>query len=376
MKKFLSAVLVCALTLLSVVCFSACSKKKDYNLSNLKPTYETVADGCASATLSADKIVFNYGNYKKDGYAYLENVINTVEPYTRLNDFYNPLLQYSMSFAYSYLDLCSKQAIKVDEATKQIIDNDFKTFKQAVKNVDDHVGSLARIVQFEYDSSQEYNLNYCVEAYKALFNSYDWLITAALKYNFDLANIYFNNALTGAFDDYSKYSLETFDANKTMVNFKSQTDYQALNLTRAYFNTYVRGNVLTEYFLSKSGSNYNKPDANFRSFLAAISSITLDSTFDEQLPTKMAVINSNANLKLKFYEESVAMSNIQIIMNNDLAIYHTAINEVVYAEKRVDPNATDYEKFCVKMIENHNYIVNEYSKVLINIINIINNAGV
>ena len=98
MKKFLSAVLVCALTLLSVVCFSACSKKKDYNLSNLKPTYETVADGCASATLSADKIVFNYGNYKKDGYAYLENVINTVEPYTRLNDFYNPLLHSSKQF--------------------------------------------------------------------------------------------------------------------------------------------------------------------------------------------------------------------------------------------------------------------------------------
>ena len=63
-------------------------------------------------------------------------------------------------------------------------------------------------------------------------------------------------------------------------------------------------------------------------------------------------------------------------MNNDIKVYQIALNDIVYLDKKADPNATDYEKFCVQMIENHNYIVQEYNKVLVNLIAIINDAGV
>ena len=371
MKKFWSLVLICAVTILSVISFSGCSKKNQFNLGNLKSNYETLTENCTTTKMESNKIQFDYSAYKMDGENYLENTINTTEPYSRLNDFYNPLFNNAMSFAYVYIDVCSNSAIKVDEATMETLNNDLKSLKSALKNVDDHIGSLARCVRFEYPNPDYTSLT----ALKSVFESYDQLLNAALNYNYNLANVYFNKALTSALDDYSKYTLENFDANKTMFNFKSQTDYQILNLTRAYFNTYVRGNVLTETFVSKSGSSYNKPDANHTNYVSNVASVTLGKEFENNLTTKMTIINNDIELKSNFYNESIAMSNIQQIMANDLDIYQTAINEVVYSNKKSDPNATDYEKFCVQMIENHNYIVNEYNKVLVKIISLIDNAG-
>lgn len=372
MKKFWCLILICAATLLSVISFSGCSKKNQFNLGGLKANYETLTDDCVVASLDTDKIKFDYSVFKIDNTAYLEQTINNVEPYKRLNDFYNPLLNNSMSFAYSYINVCSNSAIKVDESVMENLNDSLTSLKNAIKNVDNHIDTLAKCVKFEYPNP-DYN---SLTALKAVFDSYDELLNSALNYNYNLANIYFNNALTSAIDDYSKYTLENFDANKTMINFKSQTDSQILNLTRAYFNTYVRGNVLTETFVSKSGSDYNKPDGNYTSYMSNVASISLGKSFEDSLTSKMEIINSDTDLKQSFYKESIAMSNIQQIMANDLDNYQKAINDVVYSNKKSDPNATDYEKFCVQMIENHNYIVDEYSKVLVNIINIINNAGV
>mgnify|MGYP004686081837 FL=1 len=372
MKKFWCLILICAATLLSVISFSGCSKKNQFNLGGLKANYETLADDCVVASLDTDKIKFDYSVFKIDDTAYLEQTINNVEPYKRLNDFYNPLLNNSMSFAYSYINVCSNSSIKVDESVMENLNDSLTSLKNAIKNVDNHIDTLAKCVKFEYPNP-DYN---SLTALKAVFDSYDELINSALNYNYNLSSVYFNNALTSAVDDYSKYTLENFDANKTMINFKSQTDSQILNLTRAYFNTYVRGNVLTETFVSKSGSNYNKPDENYTNYMSNVASISLGKSFEDSLTSKMEIINNSTELKQSFYKESVAMSNIQQIMANDLDNYQKAINDVVYSNKKSDPNATDYEKFCVQMIENHNYIVDEYSKVLVKIINIINNAGV
>lgn len=375
MKKVWVGILTFMMTLISVITFSACSKNTQYDLASLKSNYEAVTESCASALLSGGKISFNYGNFKIGDESYLEQVISTTEPYKRLTDFYNPLLENAMSFAYEYINVCSNKSIKVDEQTKLNINNDIKMLKMAVKNVDDHVCSLADNVKFVYSGDKNYNSIVCSQSYTALFNSYDALLSSALNFSYDLSSIYFNYALKNSIEDYSKFTLAEFDANKAVVNLKSQTDNQILNLTRAYYNSYIKGNSLTIRFVTSNNGSFQKPDENYTNYLNSIAQVKLDSSFNASLAGKMEIINNDATLKEEFYEESVAMSNLQQIMNNDLKVYEIALNEIVYLDKVADPNATEYEQFCVQMIENHNYIVQEYNKVLVKLIGIINNAG-
>lgn len=372
MKKFLVGVLTCLTALTGVVCFSACSDNKQYNLANLKTEYTKVADGCTSASVQAGKIEFDYSVFKSGDESYFQSVVNSTDPYTRLNDFYNPLLQNSMNFVYQYMDVCSTKTIKVNAKTKQTLDKDLSSLQLALKNVDDHVCSLAKNVHF----AEDYTSIICSVGYTSLFDSYDALLSASLKFNFDLANIYFDKALTSALEDYSQYTVEEFDANRAVINLKSQTDYQIINLTRVYYSTYVKGNALTTVFTTKDSNNkFASPDVNYKNYLNNIAKVTLSDTFLATLTSKMDVINEDASLKESFYEKSVAMSNVQRIMENDLKIYEQALNDVVYLNKKADPNATDYEQFCVKMIESHNYIVDKYNDILVDIIQTINNAG-
>lgn len=371
-------VLVCLLTLCSVVTFSACGGTAEFNLASLQSNYSKVTENCKSISLSGEKIVINYSNFESGGEKYLSEVIKSTDPYKRITDFYNPLFQNSMDFAYEYLDICSKSSIKVDEQTKSELDNDIKLLKTSIKSLDDHIQTLAECVKFEYATTQNYTSISCSEGYIALFNSYDVLISVALNFNYRLANIYFSKALQTAVVDYSQVKINDFDANQAVLNFKSQLDYQKLNLTRAYFNTFVRGDALTTVFttLQASTNSFAKPDENFTAYLSNFSAVSVDSSFENNLSTKMQIINDDQDLKTNFYQHCIAMSNAQQIINNDLRIYQIALNDVVYLNKKSDPNATDYEKFCVEMIENHNYIVGEYNEVLIDIIEIINSTGV
>ena len=376
MKKIWIGLLVCVVTLCGVLSFSACGKKDEYNFSNLKSSYENVATNCTAVAISGGEIEISYAAYKYNDISFFEQVVNSTEPYTRLIDFYNPLFQNSMSFAYKYMDICSKQTIKVDKQTKEQLDQDLSALKSEIKNLDDHIKTLSERVRVAYSTDKNYNSIICSEKYISLFDQYDVTISAALNFSYDLAKIYFEKVLSSASVDYSQISLKAFDANLAVLNLKSKVDYQILNLTRAYFNTYVRGDALTTVFATKTSSGFVKPDSNFNDYLNSVSQISLNSEFENNLTTKMQVINQDADLKSEFYEKSIAMSNAQQIMDNDLRIYQIALNDVVYMDKKSDPNATDYEKICVQMIENHNYIVAEYNKILKNIIDLINNAGV
>lgn len=372
MKKFLVGILTCLTALTGVVCFSACSDKNQYNLANLKTEYTKIANDCTATSVQAGKIEFDYSVFKSGEDSYFQRVVESTEPYKRLNDFYNPLLQNSMTFAYQYMDVCSTKTIKVDAKTKQTIDKNLAALKSALKNVDDHVCSLAKNVHF----AEDYTSIICSVGYTSLFDSYDELLSASLKFNFCLADIYFDKALTSALEDYSKYTLAEFDANKAVVNLKSQTDYQIINLTRVYYSTYVKGNALTSVFTTKKeDGSFATPDANFTKYLSNCAKVTLDDSFFATITSKMDVINADESLKQAFYENSVAMSNVQRIMENDLKIYEQALSDVVYLNKKSDPNATDYEKFCVKMIESHNYIVGKYNDILVDIIQNITSAG-
>lgn len=378
MKKFWAGLMICAIALFGVINFSACSNKANYDFSNLKKDYETILDGCTSASISGGRISFDYTVYKnQQQQPYFDNVVNTVAPYTRLADFYNPFLENCMSFAYNYIDVCSTSTIKVDKDTKNRIDTDLNDLKIALIAVDNNTTTLAGNVDVVAKSSEvDYNTRICEYAYMQLFSAYNTLFEKALNFSYDISNLYFNHALSNPIVDYSTVDIDQFDANKAVVNLKNKTDYQVLNLTRSYFNTHIKGEGLIVTFTTKTSTGYPKMDSSFDDYKAKIASITLDSTFLDNLSTKMTAINADSTLKQSFYEESVNMSNIELIMKNDLSIYETALNEIVYLDTKSNPNATVYELFCVKMIENHNYIVDEYNNVLTKIINTINNAGV
>ena len=378
MKKFWAGLIVCAIALFGVINFSACSKKANFDMSNLKKDYETILDGCTSVSMSGGQITFDYTVYKnQQQQPYFENVINTVAPYTRLVDFYNPFLESCMSFAYNYMNVCSTSTIKVAKDTKNRIDTDLNALKIALIAVDNNTTTLAESVMVASNEAKvDYNTRICEYPYRQLFNAYNTLFEKALNFNYDISNLYFNHALSNSIADYSNVDIKQFDASKAVANLKSKTDYQVLNLTRSYYNTHIKGEGLTTTLTTKTASGFPKMDSSFDSFKAKIASVSLDSTFLENLSAKMTAINENNSLKQSFYEESVNMSNIELIMKNDLSIYETALNEIVYLDTKSNPNATTYELFCVKMIEDHNYIVDEYNKVLVRIINIINNAGV
>lgn len=364
-RKSILCLILCLLLIPGALIFSACRDNGGYQLSNLSSDFKKIANQYENLNLTSDaKLEFDYSIYTYQGEQYFTNAINSTKPYNYIANFYNKLFDNSLSFVYEYIDICSTNELDVKKDKRELIEYNLQEFNSSVKTVSTNISLVAEIMRFNIND--DILDSTCMNRLKNLFDSYDNLFQSAYNLTRTLSDIYFNYALTNSNYDYSSVNLEQFDATSLTNNLKSKIKMQISNLTQSYIERYVKGGELSSSF-TNIDTNFGSTDSNFDEYLLNVS--TIDREFNSSIGES---INFSAS-KQNFYEAAIKLYNLQTILNNEYEIYNQACNDIIYIKTVNDANASTYEKICARIIENHNYIIDEYTEVIKEMLSIMEN---
>ncbi|MCQ2556161.1 MAG: hypothetical protein MJ149_02395, partial [Clostridia bacterium] len=174
-KKILCLLLILALLPIGFM-FAGCANKV-YSLSNLEADYNALTDDCTAFKVNtvgeSKEIIVDYSVYKDSSQAsFLKNLVETKEPYKKLNTFYNETFNNSMTFAYAYLKDCSKQDYIVDSTLATEVETRLKDLKSAIKSIDDATQQLADVVKFSLVSGDAFDTS-CMYELRNVFEKYE-----------------------------------------------------------------------------------------------------------------------------------------------------------------------------------------------------------
>ena len=364
-KKSFLCLLLCLLLIPGALVFSACGESDGYQLANLSSDFREIGTRYENVNLTSDnRIEFDYSIYTYQGEQYFADAVNSTVPYNNLNNFYNRLFDYSLSFVYEYIDRCSTNELDVDKNKRNLIEYNLQEFDNALRNVSTNVSLVAEIVRFNIND--DILDSTCMNRLKNLFDSYDDLFQTSYNLTRSIADVYFNYALTNSNMDFSTVSLTEFDATRVTNNLDSKIQMQISNLTQSYIEQYVKGGELSTK-LTTNNSGFGTVGSDFNDYLTKVTQIDRD--FNSSIGESINFSTS----KQAFYEAAIELYNLQTIINNEYEIYNQACNEIVYIKIANDENATTYEKICADIIENHNYIVEQYNNVIVEMLTIMEN---
>ncbi|MCQ2564360.1 MAG: hypothetical protein MJ152_00625, partial [Clostridia bacterium] len=296
----------------------------------------------------------------------------------QLNTFYNETFQNSMTFAYNYLDDCSKQEIGVPDALATEVETKLKDLKSALKTIDSATSQLADVVKFakisshdaegyEFDSS-------CLYELRNVFEKYETLLTASLNFNNALARIYFGYALRNVNVDYSKYYIDgsEYDLNFKNANIISsaigyltpKVKFQIVNLTQCMFELNIKASDLPNQFTT---SPYATPGKFYGDYQDNIKEIN-----KKLETTKTEIIMADDEKVTALLNNLVRLYNVQSSITNDMEMYLTAFATIQYLKVENDIiNATLTEKMCLDIIKNYDAIIQDYQEVLADLVDFI-----
>jgi len=358
-RKFLSLIL--ALLLLPGAMFiSACGKEKNYNLESLSNDFYAIADTENDTIVRFNnKLEFNYAHYSNNGDEFVNYAIQNISLYGNLIT-YNQLFNNLMSFSYSYIGACSTK-IKVSESVVDSLENSLEELHGAMKEVNSSTDMFASPLKITAKSDMATNFA-CKESFKNLLTSYEVLFQKAIAFSNNLENIYFNYVLTNPNPKVLNIELKDFDANIVVNNLDARIKWQTANLTKAYLEMHILDGDVAENV--KNGANIDLYKSNY---LSNVNNISYK--IDAQVAAEIA--NNSAN-KANFYNLSAQANSAQTMLANDTNKFINAINSISYINvKNNSSTATEVEKLNVKVVEDYNYLLGEYNKVLTSIVNIV-----
>lgn len=356
-KRFVLSVILCLILVPGLFIFTACDDEEVYSLASLYTDYLNIVNKHEYLSTNQDnEIVFNYSEITYQNVQHFSNAL-TSKPYNNLTSFYNPLLNNSLSFFYSYVENCSTDAINVPDVQKNALKSALDEFDSALTATYNRSINMADLLR----TSDDIYSNVHMIRLSNLFESYENLYAQAFNLSHELSNIYFNYALTDANPNYSELSLNQFDASRVVVNLRSRIKNQIANLTQSYVEQNVRGLRLYLSFTTSEDDVYPDIPTSFSSYLLDTQSIDLE--FSSNLGQ---IINSNTTTKENFYNASIELYNIQESLNNLLNAYRLACNEIIYTNIIVDNNATDYQKTCAKIILDYSSLIDQNTIALQN----------
>lgn len=360
-RKIVSLILVLMLFPVASL-FSACGKADGYNLDNLKSEYDAIALENGNIKQEEDGFVFDYSSHNK-----LETVISSTEPYVALES-YNEVFYNLMSFANSYVDECSNNSATDNAEIKNKVQADLLELKKSVSDVNESVNIFAEVIAAASES--EIKSDACLERFENLLKTYDEMFENAINFNNSLSNMYFNYVLKDGNPDVYSAGENNFNASTVINKLNSRIKYQVSNISECFVEMYFDGGKMAER-IANSTKTSDLLDLDAMGYTAKINAIKV--TLDVEVAADKA--NNEAN-KTNFYELSVQAQNIQTSFDNDREKFLTACNAIDFALLTEDMSkATPYETMCYAIILDYNDLVEEYNKVLTEMVKITASTG-
>ena len=282
-KRFLSLILCLCLVCGSFV-LSACKKDTGYNLDNLSADYFAIADACTTIEYNktAKRLEFNYSSdaYKEGDVAYLNEVLNNVNPYTNLAN-YNQIFYNATSFVNNNIKSCSNNELNLPRATKDELVNKLTNFKNAVISIDLQTQYFSRGIHLEYVTNKfRYTGEECLNTFKSLLDSYNNAFRCAYELNLTLSNIYYNNVNSLSNPNYSNYTLESFNSADVLVYLDSRIENNMAYLSYNYYVNNLEGGKISSALITKTevgdSETFGSMGAEFTNYQEKIKNINKD----------------------------------------------------------------------------------------------------
>lgn len=363
MKRKLLSLILCLVMLSSIPLFSACKTEATTDLTPLKTEYMAIDDDLSCVSINQKGVLELSFEYKDD--------VETFAPYTKLDEYYNPLLNYSMAFSYEYLSDCYKNNLKLDNSTIKELKEDLENLKTSLISINNSLQSLndiiATITATSHNIVTAANSSVSISKLKDVFNEYESLLVSAVNFNNGLSNLYFNNIMRNPNPNFSNQTLSEFDATIAALLVNTRAKYQTSNITHVYITKYVLGGNLSYYYTTKVEERYPDCEQHFEAYMDDVASLYITSSAATGAGYNM---ESDQNLKQTFYNKAVELYNIQSVLINDFELFYNAIENVAYIETVNNANATDLDKHFIKLIDNHSNLMNEYTNIIASLIEI------
>ncbi len=363
MKKKWLCLILAVLLMPCISVFSACNEGTGYDLSKLVTDYNKIVEGLDYVSIEDGQIEFNYTNES------LAKALE-LEPYAKVNNFYNPLLDNSMNFAYGYIDAMSKGSANSSNSIRNKIKKDLDELQISLLKLDGGITDLIPIVDFVLNNPDDNDMTspMCMSSLSNLFYYYEQVIQSALKLNEDLATCYFTYNITNSNPNYYDMKLVDMDASEVILNVRSRQRFQVVNVTRLFVEMNVDGAELYNKFTGRNVDEpmMTEPPAEYENYQKSIALAR-----EPVESSRAETINNVDEYKKKLKELAVELYNVQSVLDNDIDKYTIAIDEIKYVYSALDPNATVRELACVELIEDYNQLIGEYNSVLAKLIEFI-----
>lgn len=362
--------IIAMVILFSGFAFSACGESgRGYQLSNLADDYRRYVSSLENVNLGEAKdqtITFDYDSYEYNGNKYLSAKINDStagNPYAYTRTYYNVLLDNSMSFIYSHLNILSENSsIEAPASLRNEAKTHLDQFYTALKRTSGNVEAVADHIRQNKEESTR------LAGLKNLFDSYTELYLAAFNLSSSMEDIYYNYAYNNANPDYSTTDVDSYNSANTIVLLNSRATQHKTHLTQSYFNMHINGSTASKDFTT-NGANVNAIINNFNSYNNSMSKLyQINVDHDDPVHVRL---NNNATAKQEFLDLAIAMHNYLSVLANNTAMYNQASNEVVYLEAKNNVDATEYERYCLDIIDNHAYILQNLTEIYTDMITIL-----
>ncbi len=363
MKRKLISLILCITMVSGLFLFVGCGNRNGYNLNNLQKDYLQVANNLECVDINRRGEIDLFFN--------TQSQIENIQPYAKLNSYYTVLFNNAMSFTYEYIDECADNSIKASTSVKNSLRNSITRMNESLRKVNTSLIGLNGIVWSVINTEGIAEVSkspVCLSRLENVFYNYEELIVSAVNLSQNLANLYYNYALSSSNSDISKLTLAEFDVERAVLTVQTRTKHQIVNLTESYLNTYVLGAGLAEYYTTPIGTTFYMVEANFSSYTASVDEIYVA---PGKVTAAISRIQSVTSEKNDFYNASIELFNVQCLLINDFAPYQTAVGQVKYVTIKNDLNATAHQKLCAEIIENHNQLISEYQNILTRLVDMI-----
>lgn len=337
---------------------TACGKNDDYKLSNLKNDFYSIDETNATIVTSKQTLKLNYENYKDNNVKYMLDIINNpAYPYQYLKE-YQTLLDDVLSFTYSYIDVCSSNDLEVPSELKNKTKQDLIALQEAFIDLDYQFESFASLVHFNLSNTDKTD-PILLSSYKKVLGDFENVIVEAVDFSDDIAKIYYQHVLNNPNPNFFVES-EDFSAGKVESYLTSRIKFQTNNLARVFVEKYFDGADIDKQLSSKNFANNLFESEEYNLYTSNVEKINKD------LKNKAEAIDTKALLN-----KSIEMYNAQEILNNDDKKFKTACQEIEYQTILASKDKTEAQKIYLKIVDDYDYLVQQYNAVLVDIIDIL-----
>lgn len=362
-RKFLSFIL-CLCLIGSIFGLAACKKDTGYKLGNLYDDYVAIASNHSCVVFNKENncLEFDYSKFENTlGVKYFENALSKENlPFKNLNEF-NKIYYNSMSFVNSNIKDISSNAFSVKRGLRDDIKTRLNDFDTALKKVNLQTTNFAQSISA---NEEDFTNELYLITFKHLLDSYDELYDVCYKFSLTFSQIYYS--IEGNTDDIDYYSkgLNNFTEADIATNISHLGNRSKLSisfLSYEYYENYIQNEKMSTLLTTKTGAGFPSMGQEYETYSSNV----------RQISYEISHTDPSTVDKAAFFNDLVELYNIRECLKNGFNLYYKAINSIDYKNIKGHFNQTEYEKSCLRVIENYYYLQGQNFKALRDIYSLI-----